>query len=192
MSSILRKLTGATEFEDEDEDIEEEEDLRESLKSKFNDMDDDDEEDEEPEPPRKEKTRAKEKEPEEESYIEERQARHAQQDDEDDAEGVLTIDVYQTENDIVIVSTIAGVTSNDLEVSITNDMVTIKGERRNVADVRDDDYFYQECYWGSFSRSVILPIDVDAENAKAELKDGVLQVFLPKSEKVKSKRIPIK
>jgi HSP20 family protein len=189
MSSILRKLTGATEFEDEDEDIEEEEDLRESLKNKFNDMDEDDDEeddDEEPEPRRKGKSDGR-----EESYVEERQATHAQQ-DEDEAEGVLTIDVYQTENDIVIVSTIAGVTSNDLEVSITNDMVTIKGERRNVADVRDDDYFYQECYWGSFSRSVILPIDVDAENAKAELKDGVLQVFLPKSEKVKSKRIPIK
>jgi len=191
MSSILRKLTGATEFDDEEDEGVEEEDLRESLKNKFNDIDEDDEEDEEEPRPRRGRDEDRE-EREERSYIEERQSTHAQKDDDDEAEGVLTIDVYQTENDIVIVSTIAGVTSNDLEVSITNDMVTIKGERRNVTEVNPDDYFYQECYWGDFSRSVILPIDVDAENAKAELKDGVLQVFLPKSEKVKSKRIPIK
>ena len=112
--------------------------------------------------------------------------------DDDSVEGALTIDVYQTENDIVIVSTIAGVTSKDLDVSITNDMVTISGTRKNTAKVKQENYFYQECYWGGFSRSVILPIDVDAEKAQAELKDGVLSVTLPKSEKVKSKKIPIK
>ena len=191
MSSILRKLTGGTEFEDEDEDIEEEEDLRESLKNKFNDMDEDDDDDDEEEYRSEPETKQTSRKKETNAHVEEPETAHAPKDD-TESEGVLTIDVYQTDNDIVIVSTIAGVTSSDLDVSITNDMVTIKGERRNVADVRHDDYFYQECYWGTFARSVILPIDVDAESAKAELKDGVLQVFLPKSEKVKSKRIPIK
>ncbi len=71
-------------------------------------------------------------------------------------------------------------------------MVTVSGERKNPVKVRQENYFYQECYWGPFSRSVILPIDVDAEKALAELKDGVLTVTLPKSEKVKIKKIPVK
>lgn len=174
MSSILRKLTGAVDFDDNDA-LMEEEDLRESLKNRFAaDEDDEFEEDvvEEPTPVA------------ETSYME--------ASDDDSVEGALTIDVYQTDNDIVIVSTIAGVTSKDLDVSITNDMVTISGTRKNNAKVKQENYFYQECYWGGFSRSVILPIDVDAEKAQAELKDGVLSVTLPKSEKVKSKKIPIK
>lgn len=174
MSSILRKLTGAVDEFDDDEALMEENDIRENLKNRFA------EEEEEDEP--EEKTHQPSSEPQQ----------HEPSLSDDDIEGALTIDVYQTENDIVIVSTIAGVTSKDLDVSITNDMVTISGQRRNTARVKQENYFYQECYWGPFSRSVILPIDVDAENAGAELKDGVLNVILPKSEKVKSKKIPIK
>ena len=172
MSSILRKLTGAVDFDDNDA-LVEERDLRESLRNRF----------------------AEEEvvEEVEEEVMQPVMTSIADEDDDDDAvEGALTIDVFQTENDIVIVSTIAGVTSKDLDVSITNDMVTISGQRRNTARVKQENYFYQECYWGGFSRSVILPIDVDAEKAAAELKDGVLSVTLPKSEKVKSKKIPIK
>jgi HSP20 family protein len=183
MSSILRKLTGAIDFdevEDGDDAMVPEQDLRESLRNKF--IEDEYEEEPQNSPP---VVRDK-------SVEEPLQSTTSQDSDISSGEGVLTIDVYQTENDIVIVSTIAGVTSKDLDVTITNDMVTIKGERKNRAKVKHDDYFYQECYWGSFSRSVILPIDVDAENAEAELKDGVLIVKLPKSEKVKSKKIPIK
>ena len=72
-----------------------------------------------------------------------------------DAEGQLTIDVYQTEGEIVIKSTIAGVKPEDLDVAINNDMVTIKGERKNEEVVSGENYYYQECYWGNFSRSVV-------------------------------------
>lgn len=108
-----------------------------------------------------------------------------------DYEGQLTIDVYQTANDIVIKSTIAGVKPEDLDVSINNDMLTIKGNRRNEAKVKTEDYYYQECYWGPFSRSVILPVDVESENIKAELKNGILTIILPKASKSKTKIIPV-
>lgn len=172
MSSILRKLTGAVDFEESDSVLED--DIQEDLRSRFAADTSADS--------MYEETVSDRSISEQVSY----------QSDEDLIEGALTIDVYQTDNDIVIVSTIAGVTSKDLDVSITNDMVTISGERKNPVKVKQENYFYQECYWGPFSRSVILPIDVDAEKSLAELKDGVLTVTLPKSEKVKIKKIPIK
>lgn len=109
-----------------------------------------------------------------------------------DYEGQLTIDVYQTDNDIVIKSTIAGVTPEDIDVTIDNDMVIIKGERKNNTEVKEDDYYYQECYWGSFSRSVILPCDVEADKVQAELKNGILTVRLPKANKTTTKKVSIK
>lgn len=111
---------------------------------------------------------------------------------EDDAEGQLTIDVYQTENDIVIKSTIAGVKPEDLDVSINNDMVTIKGERSNEEIVDHANYYYQECYWGSFSRSVLLPVDVIPEKADASLKNGILTIRLPKADTTKTKKIQVR
>jgi len=172
MSSILRKLTGAVDFEEQPVI---EEDIQDDLRSRFSDVSDS-----------------------ESNSIDEYvtdtkiSTQATLQTDDELVEGALTIDVYQTDNDIVIVSTIAGVTAKDLDVSITNDMVTISGERKNPVKVKQENYFYQECYWGPFSRSVILPIDVDAEKSAAELKDGVLTITLPKSEKVKIKKIPIK
>lgn len=110
----------------------------------------------------------------------------------DGAEGQLTIDVYQTENDIVIKSTIAGVKPEDLDVSINNDMVTIKGERKNEEVVENGNYYYQECYWGSFSRSVLLPVDVISEKADAALKNGILTIRLPKADTTKTKKIQVR
>ncbi len=109
-----------------------------------------------------------------------------------DAEGQLTIDVYQTDNDIVIKSTIAGVKPEDLDVSINNDMVTITGERKQEETVSDENYYYQECYWGSFSRSVVLPVDVVADKAEATLKNGILTIRLPKAETNKTKKIQVR
>jgi len=109
----------------------------------------------------------------------------------EESEGQLTVDVYQTDSDIVIKSTIAGVTADNLDVNITNDMVTIKGKRTDKQEVETKDYYYQECYWGSFSRSIILPVDVEAERAEAELKNGILTIRLPKAEKVKTKKIKV-
>ncbi len=110
----------------------------------------------------------------------------------DNAEGQLTIDVYQTENDIVIKSTIAGVKPEDLDVSINNDMVTVKGERKNEEIVENGNYYYQECYWGSFSRSVLLPVDVIPEKADAALKNGILTIRLPKADTTKTKKIQVR
>ena len=107
-------------------------------------------------------------------------------------EGQLTIDVYQTDNDIVIKSTIAGVKPEDLDVSINNDMLTIRGERKNEEQVMEENYYYQECYWGSFSRSVILPIDVVADKIEASMKNGILTVRMPKADNNKSKKIQVR
>jgi len=110
----------------------------------------------------------------------------------DNGEGQLTIDVYQTDSDIVIKSTIAGVKPEDLDVSINNDMITIRGERRNDENVNEDSYYYQECYWGSFSRSVILPVDVLADKIDASMKNGILTVRLPKADTTKTKKIQVR
>lgn len=115
-----------------------------------------------------------------------------QSNENDGAEGQLTIDVYQTENDIVIKSTIAGVKPEDLDVSINNDMVTVKGERKNEEIVENGNYYYQECYWGSFSRSVLLPVDVIPEKADASLKNGILTIRLPKADTTKTKKIQVR
>lgn len=107
-------------------------------------------------------------------------------------EGQLTIDVYQTDNDIVIKSTIAGVKPEDLDISINNDMVTIKGERKNEEIVDSENYYYQECYWGSFSRSVVLPVDILTDKTDASLKNGILTIRLPKADTTKTKRIAVR
>lgn len=111
---------------------------------------------------------------------------------EDDFEGQLTLDVYQDEDNIIIKSTIAGVSPQDLDISINNDMLTIKGKRQQQAEVKEDDYFYQECYWGSFSRSVILPMEVETDKIDAALKDGILTIKLPKSRKAKARKIEVR
>ena len=109
-----------------------------------------------------------------------------------DEEGQLTVDVYKTKDDIVIKSIIGGVRSEDLDISVTSDMVTIKGKRNNIDEVTDDDYYYQECFWGNFSRSIILPCDIKAEGVEATIKNGILTVKLPKIEKNTSMKIEIK
>ena len=75
----------------------------------------------------------------------------------EEGEGQLTIDVYQTPEEVVVESTIAGVKPEDLDIAITNEAVTIRGKREKTETIKDEDYFYQECYWGKFSRSIILP-----------------------------------
>lgn len=107
-------------------------------------------------------------------------------------EGQLTIDVYQTDNDIVIKSTIAGVKPEDLDVSINNDMITIRGERRNEEIINEENYYYQECYWGNFSRSVILPVDVLSDKIEASMKNGILTIRLPKADNTKTKKIQVR
>lgn len=109
----------------------------------------------------------------------------------DKFEGQLAVDVYQTEDDIVIQSTLAGVRVEDIDIAVNNDMVTIRGIRQRDSQVRPEDYFYQECYWGGFSRSIILPVDVRSDRVEATLKNGVLTVILPKADKPRAKSIKV-
>ena len=108
-----------------------------------------------------------------------------------DDEGQLTVDVYQTDDDVVIKSTIAGVTADDIDIAITNDMVTIKGKRNPDEHIAESDYYYQELYWGPFSRSIILPEDIDVEKANASMKNGILTLRLPKLAKSRMKKVKI-
>jgi len=102
---------------------------------------------------------------------------------ENEIDGQLAIDVYQTKNKIIIKSTVAGVNPEDIKISLHNDLLTIKGSRKMKEIVDESDYLYQECYWGSFSRSIILPAEVDSQNVEAEIENGILTVSLTKSKK---------
>lgn len=95
-------------------------------------------------------------------------------------EGHLTVDVYQTDKEVVIQSTIAGITADDLDISIAKDIVTIKGKREQPEKVRSSAYDHRELYWGPFSRSIILPVDINVDRAKAVIKNGLLTIHLPK------------
>jgi HSP20 family protein len=108
-------------------------------------------------------------------------------------EGQLSVDVYQTENDIVIIAPVAGATSETINISITDDVITIKGRREMpVPDkIRSDDFYIEECFWGNFSRSIVLPAAVDTNNVEAHFKNNVLQVRIPKTERVRTRIIQI-
>jgi len=111
---------------------------------------------------------------------------------ENDYDGQLAVDVYQNNDSVIIKAPIAGVNPEDLDLSISNDMVTIKGYRKEEHQISREDYFCQECYWGGFSRAYSLPTSVDADKAEASLKNGILTVTIPKTDKGKTKSIKIK
>ena len=106
-------------------------------------------------------------------------------------EGQLAVDVYQTPESVVIKAPIAGVKPEDLEISITDEVVTLRGERKDVEEISRENYFCQECYWGAFSRSYVLPVAVDSEAAHASLKDGILTIDIPKQEKTKTRILSV-
>lgn len=110
----------------------------------------------------------------------------------DTEEGQLSIDVYQTPKEIIIKSTIAGVKPTDIDIAINNDMLTIRGKREMGNEVKDGDYLFRECYWGAFSRSIILPVEIQAEKIDASLENGVLTVILPKAKPAKEISIKVK
>jgi len=112
--------------------------------------------------------------------------------EEDSGEGQLTVDVYQTPEHIVIRAHVAGVRPEDLDISITRDMVTIKGKREEAREVEDGNYFYKELYWGAFSRTILLPQEIEVEEAEATEKHGLLTLRLPKIDKEKQTKIKVK
>lgn len=111
--------------------------------------------------------------------------------DEQEVEGQLAVDVYQTKESVVIKAPIAGVDPKALEVAIAEDVVTIRGERIDEAGVERENYYVQECYWGAFSRSIIMPVSVNADKAEASLKNGVLSIAIPKVIQDKVKKIKV-
>ncbi len=113
-------------------------------------------------------------------------------DTESTEDGELTVDVYQTADMIVVKSMIAGVRPENLDVSITRDVVTIRGKREEERVARDDDYFARELYWGSFSRTIQLPEEIDVDEAEAIEKHGLLILKLPKLDKKKQSRLKVK
>jgi HSP20 family protein len=100
-------------------------------------------------------------------------------------EGELSVDVYQSGKNIVVKSTIAGVRPEDLEIYLHNDLLTIRGKRESGLEENGSDYFYKECYWGGFSRSIILPVEVQADHVEATLKNGILKITMPIAQKSK-------
>ncbi len=107
-------------------------------------------------------------------------------------EGQLTVDVYQTADDIVIKTMVAGVRPEDLDISITRDMVVVKGSRGESHEVKQDDYFTKELYWGSFSRTILLPQEIDVEGAEASEKHGLLIIKLPKLDKSRQTKLKVR
>lgn len=112
--------------------------------------------------------------------------------DADEADAELAIDVYQTPNDIVVKTIVAGVRPEDLQINLSREMVTISGAREEAREVEKDGYFHQELYWGSFSRSVLLPEEVDVEEAVAEEKNGLLTIRLPKIDKKRQTKLRVR
>ncbi len=107
-------------------------------------------------------------------------------------EAELAVDVSQTPTEIVIKTMVAGVNPDELDVSISQEMVIIKGTRRESYQVDDNDYFHKELYWGSFARTILLPSEVKAEEAIAEFRHGLLTIKLPKIDKQKQTKLRIK
>ena len=111
---------------------------------------------------------------------------------EEEEEGQLSVDVYQTADHIILKAVVAGVKPDHLDVSITRDMVTIKGKREEQKEVTEENYFYKELYWGSFSRTILLPQEVEVDGAEANEKHGVLIIKLPKIDKDRETKLKVK
>jgi len=111
---------------------------------------------------------------------------------EESADGELPIDMYQTPDAIVIRALVAGVNPNDLDIAITRDMVTIKGKREEIQEAPDENYYHRELFWGSFTRTVLLPDEVLIDEAEAREKHGLLELILPRVDKDRSTRLSVK
>lgn len=108
-------------------------------------------------------------------------------------EGELTVDVYADGDNIVIETLVAGLESDSLDISIAHDLVTVRGERKRAKEIPSKNYYYQECFYGEFSRTILLPTDIDPDKAKANFsKNGILTIVMPKIEqKLTSKKLTV-
>ncbi len=106
--------------------------------------------------------------------------------------GELAVDVYQTPDAIVIKALIAGVQPNSVDISLTREMLTISGSRADEREVEEDSYFQRELYWGSFTRTILLPEEIDVDMAEASEKHGILMIRLPKINKSRQTKLKVK
>ncbi len=112
-------------------------------------------------------------------------------DEEEAIQGQLAVDVYETKEKLVVKARTAGVNKNDLDVSIADNTLTIRGTLSAGAEEEVENYFAQECYWGEFSRSIALPVPVKEEEIEAVLKDGVLTISFTKVKQDTVKKIQV-
>lgn len=106
-------------------------------------------------------------------------------------DGELAVDVYENGKEMVVKAPIAGVHGDDIDITITDDMVMIRGERKEEKEVDHSAYHLKECYWGSFSRTINLPSKGIPEEAQAEFKKGILAIRIPKAESNKLKKLKV-
>lgn len=99
--------------------------------------------------------------------------------------GQLSVDLYDAGDSLIIISTVAGVGRDNIDITVEPDLITIRGERKQEKEIDRKNYFYQECFWGKFSRTLVLPVPVNPEGVRANIKNGVLIIALPKTEEKK-------
>ncbi|PCH91540.1 hypothetical protein COB18_01000 [Candidatus Kaiserbacteria bacterium] len=107
-------------------------------------------------------------------------------------EGELSVDIYQTPGDIVVKALVAGVNPATIDISLTRDMITIRGNREEHNEVEGENYFYRELYWGAFTRTILLPEEVDVDLAEANTTHGILIIRLPKINKERKTKLKVK
>lgn len=111
---------------------------------------------------------------------------------ENNNDGELTVDVFETPNSIIVKTIVAGVKKENMEINLSRDMITIKGKRDSDEIVDDENYFHRELFWGTFSRTILLPQEVDIERAEANESQGLLTIKLPKIDKGRQARLKVK
>lgn len=112
--------------------------------------------------------------------------------EDEEEEGELAMDVYQTPDDIIVQAIVAGVKPEDVDVAITRDAVTVKGKRQDSRKVESEDFYHQELYWGYFGRTISLPQEIDVDGAEASIKNGILTVKLPRLDKNRTQKLKIR
>ena len=112
-------------------------------------------------------------------------------DEDDNVPGQLAVDVYETKDKLYVKARTAGVNKHDLDVSISDNQLTIRGTLSSGAEEGVENYFLQECYWGEFSRTIALPVPVKEDEIEAVLKDGVLTIGFSKVQQDTVKKIQV-
>ena len=110
----------------------------------------------------------------------------------EEPQGELAVDIYQTADAIVVKALVAGVQPTTIDISLTREMLTISGSREDEREVEEDCYFQRELYWGSFSRTILLPEEIDVDMAEASEKHGILMIRLPKINKKKQTKLKVR